>query len=130
MMARATPNAIRVTCLASALCALAACEPAPTVAPQSEKARPLESAPDIIARQPDPAELLGGRDARLAEKVNEAIASEPGLRVQTIQVRARDGIVTLEGLVERPEDRQRAALVAQTVEGVRSVKNELRVPER
>ena len=64
-------------------------------------------------------------DATLTAKVKSALVSEPNLRAATINVDIMAGVVTLKGTTDSQENRQKAAQVASTVEGVRDVKNEL-----
>ena len=58
----------------------------------------------------------------LSGKVKEAL-QDPGRG--RVEVSASDGVVTLYGTVERPADKDRVALAAMEVEGVRSVVNNL-----
>jgi len=51
--------------------------------------------------------------------------AEPGLRSLEINVDTRDNIVTLNGTVDSQEKKQRAMQIAQKVEGVKSVSDNL-----
>ena len=64
-------------------------------------------------------------DAALTAKVKTALMAEPGLRSLAIDVDTRDNIVTLNGTVDSQEKKQRAMQVAQGVEGVKSVSDNL-----
>jgi osmotically-inducible protein OsmY len=64
-------------------------------------------------------------DAVLASDVRDRIRSEPQLRHATIFVEVRDGVVTLNGLVDDGIDRNLAESAAQEVEGVVAVRNRL-----
>lgn len=66
-----------------------------------------------------------GSDAALNDKVREALLSAPGLNAHGIDVAAVNGVVTLYGAVEEKSDSERVALLAMSVEGVRSVINNL-----
>lgn len=64
-------------------------------------------------------------DAVLSDKVKQALVSAPGLNAQSIDVAAANGVVTLYGSVEAKSDGERIALLAMSVDGVRSVVNNL-----
>jgi hyperosmotically inducible periplasmic protein len=64
----------------------------------------------------------------LTGKVKSALASDVGLKTLKIDVDTDEGgIVTLKGSVDSPETKARAEQVAKKVEGVKQVKNELKV---
>jgi len=48
-----------------------------------------------------------------------------GVEISAVQVAAADGVVTLNGMVEMPAERDRAALLALGIDGVRGVVNNL-----
>src|SRR5215203_3491697 len=64
-------------------------------------------------------------DAALTTKVKTALMAEPGLRSLEINVDTRDNVVTLNGTVDSQEKKQRAMQIAQKVEGVKSVSDNL-----
>lgn len=64
-------------------------------------------------------------DAELGAKVKRALTSTPEVEVGAIEVAAAGGVVTLYGMVEFPAEKDRAALLALGVDGVRSVVNNL-----
>jgi len=64
-------------------------------------------------------------DATITTKVKAAVLAEPGLKTLQINVDTRDGNVTLNGTVETPALKERAMQVAQAVEGVKSVSDQL-----
>lgn len=66
-------------------------------------------------------------DAAITAKVKSAIIAEPGLKAMQINVDTVDGIVTLTGSVDSPQLLDNAKQVAQSVDGVRSVNNQLTV---
>jgi hyperosmotically inducible protein len=66
-------------------------------------------------------------DAAITVKVKSAIIAEPGLKAMQIDVDTVNGVVTLTGTVNSPELMENARRVAQTVEGVKSVNNQLTV---
>ena len=64
-------------------------------------------------------------DAAVTAKVKSALVTEPNLKALSINVDTTAGIVTLRGTADSAEAKQKAEQVASTVEGVRSVRNEL-----
>ncbi|MFO1310897.1 MAG: BON domain-containing protein [Burkholderiales bacterium] len=64
-------------------------------------------------------------DAAITTKVKAALMAEPGLRSLEIDVDTRDNVVTLNGTVDSQEKKQRAMQLAQGVEGVKSVSDNL-----
>lgn len=82
------------------------------------------------AVQPAPGEASGPASTRAADRALEkevvrALSKTKGLRVSTIGVRARNGVVTLEGMVPEQSQAELAARVAAGVPGVTQVKNAL-----
>jgi hyperosmotically inducible protein len=66
--------------------------------------------------------------AALTTKVKTALASDAGMKTMTnINVDSEDGVVTLKGKVDSAELKKKAEAIAKKVEGVKRVKNELRV---
>ena len=66
--------------------------------------------------------------ATLTGKVKTALASDAGLSTMTnINVDSADGVVTLKGKVDSAETKKKAEQIAKKVDGVKQVKNELRV---
>jgi hyperosmotically inducible protein len=66
-------------------------------------------------------------DAAITAKVKTALIGEPGLKALKIDVDTANGVVTLTGSVDSPQNLDRATQVAQAVEGVKSVDNRLNV---
>ena len=67
-------------------------------------------------------------DAALTAKVKSAIATDAGARTAAaINIETYRGVVQLTGFVSSPEQAQRAAAAAKNVDGVRSVKNDVRI---
>jgi len=66
-------------------------------------------------------------DAAITGKVKAAVMAEPGIRSLKIDVDTRDGVVTLNGKIDSQEHKDRAMQVAQSVEGVKSVVDNLMV---
>jgi osmotically-inducible protein OsmY len=113
---------------AAAVAGLAACNDS---SPQADNSSP-SATPPVAARSADtaPTPTPGSgvpqtkltADMELSGKVKEAL-QEPGR--SRVEVAASDGVVTLYGTVEKPADKDRIALAAMEVEGVRSVVNNL-----
>lgn len=64
-------------------------------------------------------------DATITTKVKAAVLAEPGLKTLQINVDTKNGLVTLNGTVDTPQLKERAMQVAQSVEGVKSVSDQL-----
>jgi hyperosmotically inducible protein len=70
----------------------------------------------------------GASNATLTTKVKSALAMESGMGTMTsIDVDSDNGVVTLKGKVGSAEAKNKAEQIAKNVEGVKSVKNQLRV---
>ena len=67
------------------------------------------------------------RDAQLAVRVKTALVNDVDLGTMPIDVVARDGAVTLQGAVGSAVDADRAMALARGVDGVASVRSELKV---
>ena len=66
-------------------------------------------------------------DAAITTKVKSAVFAEPGLKTLQINVETKDGVVTLSGTVDNPGLKERAMQIAQHVDGVRSVVDNLAI---
>jgi osmotically-inducible protein OsmY len=66
-------------------------------------------------------------DAAVTMRVKKAIYNEPSLKVMNIGVATEDGVVDLTGTVKSKAERTKATAVASKVEGVKRVKNDLKV---
>ena len=69
-------------------------------------------------------------DVAITAKVKTALIEEPGLKALQINVDTANGVVTLSGAVDTPQNLERATRVAQAVQGVKSVDNRLNVRSR
>jgi osmotically-inducible protein OsmY len=65
------------------------------------------------------------QDERIAADVKSSLASNPDFGAVKIDVHSDDGKVTLRGRAPDPAARDRAAEIARTVQGVKSVDNQL-----
>lgn len=140
----------RLFCAAAAAAlalSLAACGDKPPAETATAK---IESAADVAARQAQQAAAAAEKqkaeeaqqksdaakkaadekkaaDTALAEKVKAAIVATPGLKSMAMDVRSSDGEVTLFGTADSEAQRRQAQKVAAGVEGVISVKDELKI---
>lgn len=64
-------------------------------------------------------------DAALTAKVKSALIAEPGLKALAIDVDTSGGVITLNGTVNNDENRNKAVQLAQGVQGVKSVRDNL-----
>jgi hypothetical protein len=91
--------------------------------PQSN--RPAESFQSAVTSPTRPPAPPATPDNALSEKVKDALTNTTEIKAEGLQVSAADGVVTLYGTVEAGREKQRAALIAMDVDGVRSVVNNL-----
>ena len=69
-----------------------------------------------------------GSDAALSARVKAAIATDVGARAAgSLNVESYGGVVELSGFADSEQQASRAAQAAKKVQGVRSVRNEIRV---
>lgn len=105
--------------------------PQPADSATSQIERAANSAEQNLERAAEAAEkkLEGAGkaldDAAVTAKVKSALIAEPNLKAMSIDVDTTGGIVTLKGTTENFEQKQKAEQLASTIEGVRSVRNEL-----
>ena len=66
-------------------------------------------------------------DAMVTARVKKAIYNEPSLKVSDISVSTEASVVSLSGAVKTRAERVKATEVAQKVEGVKRVKNDLKI---
>ncbi len=64
-------------------------------------------------------------DAELSSKVKVALTSAAEIKTGALEVASSNGVVTLYGTVDAPVEKDRAAMLAMEVDGVRSVVNNL-----
>ncbi|RZL39369.1 MAG: BON domain-containing protein [Rubrivivax sp.] len=64
-------------------------------------------------------------DAAIVTKINASLAADDQLKATKIDVDAKDGHVKLTGTAPSPDAQARAKMLAQAVNGVRSVDNQL-----
>jgi len=66
-------------------------------------------------------------DAATTARVKKAIFNEPSLKMMDVGVTTEGGVVNLSGTVKSKAERSKATAVATQVEGVKKVKNDLKV---
>lgn len=69
-------------------------------------------------------------DTVITARVKAALVDADDLAASEIQVETRDGVVQLSGFVDESGDIARATDVAEDVEGVRSVRNDIVLADR
>jgi osmotically-inducible protein OsmY len=72
----------------------------------------------------------GFNDERITQRVSSAFAADPVLKDMHIAVQTHDRVVHLTGFVDSMVQIDRAAALAQRVEGVSAVRNAIRVTIR
>lgn len=96
---------------------------APTSPTDRVTAAESNVADQTAAAVQDAGDKLG--DAAITAKVKTALMAEPGIRSLEINVDTRDHNVTLAGTVPSAELKVRAMQIAQGIEGVKSVSDQL-----
>jgi len=66
-------------------------------------------------------------DSAITTKVKAAIFNEPSLKVNQITVETYKSVVQLSGFVDSSDSMNKAVAVARSVDGVSSVKNDMRL---
>jgi osmotically-inducible protein OsmY len=66
-------------------------------------------------------------DSVISSKINALLLNEPGLTAREINVDTHDGVVQLSGFVSRRIESEKAASIARSVRGVKSVINDIRL---
>jgi osmotically-inducible protein OsmY len=69
-------------------------------------------------------------DSVITGKVKAALVADPTTKAHQISVETFKGVVQLSGFVDTSEARSRAEQVAETVDGVKDVKNDLELRSR
>lgn len=69
-------------------------------------------------------------DAQLAQRVRDALDSDPLLADSQLKVAARDGVVTVRGTVEGTERLERTVAIARATQGTEKVISRLKVEVR
>ncbi|HLX79086.1 MAG TPA: BON domain-containing protein [Burkholderiales bacterium] len=110
---------------------LAACDSQAPVEPAAANRAPAspstpvaQGAPVAQGTQAAP-NAASSADAELSDKVKCTLTSASGMEIQGVEVQASNGVVTLYGMVEASSAKDRAAILALGIDGVRSVVNNL-----
>lgn len=89
---------------------------------------------ELMAVPDDPlepilAETVGGymSDTAITAKVKSALLADQTTSGFAIQVETKDGVVQLSGFVDSATEKERAGEIASGIEGVKDVKNDIRV---
>jgi hyperosmotically inducible protein len=90
----------------------------------SAKSKPT---PTAAGKPPERVIGSGGNDFYLFSKIHGEINQDEQLKNSNIVVNISDGVVTLNGTVATPEQKARAEQLAHGVEGVKGIKNQLRI---
>jgi hyperosmotically inducible protein len=85
----------------------------------------------LLVSRPSGGQSAGGNmssaDARITNQINSALVREPGISSLDVYVSTHQGIVTLKGYVSSQRMKSRAGQIADSVAGVQSVRNQLRL---
>ena len=112
----------------AAFLALAGCNRAPAdkSATTADAAKKAESEPfkSAVTGKPAPGTPQAA-DAELSNKVKVALTQASDINMSGLDVASSDGVVTLYGTVDASVEKDRAAMLAMEIEGVRSVVNNL-----
>ncbi len=92
--------------------------PPPAANPAAPMTPPADAAPGAKV-----AEAI--TDTALTAKVKTALVAEPGIKSTAIDVTTKDAVVTLTGTVESSTERAKARMVAENVQGVKNVVDNL-----
>ena len=125
---------VPIACAAAFAAGLAACgepyvpaeqaaNPGGAVSPE-KSAKPVAEFHSSIAPASPPAEAKLA-DTDLSNRVRQTLTSTAGMEIGGVEVAAADGVVTIYGTVEGPQEKNRAAMLAMSIDGVRSVVNNL-----
>lgn len=93
--------------------------------PESPKGAIAGTAEEKMGRAGGAAGALAMTDSELASRVKAALAADPALKSLTVDVSASGTDVTLHGTANTASEREKASMIALSVQGVRSVENKL-----
>src|SRR6185312_5620641 len=97
----------------------------PAASTDAPKAKPVqEPFKSAITGKPAPGSPQAA-DAELSKKVKSALTTATDVTTGGLEVASADGVVTLYGTVDASVEKDRAAMHAMEVDGVRSVVNNL-----
>jgi osmotically-inducible protein OsmY len=84
----------------------------------------------VDADRSDEKHKFGEGDAAVKTRVGTALSANDDIRRMNIDVDVTDGLVTLSGIVHNETERAEAERIAREQEGVRDVKNDLKVEQK
>jgi hypothetical protein len=96
----------------------------PDPVPPAKSSGPARDFQSAVAPTPAPGAATRA-DAELSDKVRRALSASPAIQIGGVEVAATGGVVTLYGTVDMPSEKDRAAMLALGIDGVRSVVNNL-----
>ena len=113
--------------LSTALLGAGCDKPTDTMARRSETPMtpPTSMAPAAPASNAADRAAVAVDDTALTANVKAALIAEPGLKSMPIEVSTKNSVVTLTGTVESAVDKAKALQVTETVQGVKSVVDNL-----
>ena len=121
--------------LASVVCAALLAAGCGERAPGDARARNDTAAPPVIAPSAAPSKSADATptakvadavsDTTLTAKVKTALVAEPGIKSTAIEVTTKDAVVTLSGTVDSTTEKAKALMVAENVQGVKNVVDNL-----
>lgn len=86
---------------------------------------PGNDAQEKMAPESDIVKRAATSDAALAARVKDALGADPALKAITVDVAASGNAVTLLGTADTTANRDKASLIALSVQGVNSVENRM-----
>ena len=98
---------------------------APTVAQAPQPRTAPAGTPDATPSDAGTAPTAAAPDAQITAAVKAALAADPALAPQAIDVQTQDGVVTLTGPAADEPSRERATALAAAPDGVQRVDNRL-----
>lgn len=136
MTTRTTPAYLTMLVAIAASATLAACDQSPpeqtagervdaTVAQVEQSTENAAAKTEQMATDATNAVVQTSRDAMITAAVNAELAKDPGLSALSIDVDTSEARVELSGEAPSADARDRATQLAQSVEGVKSVDNQL-----
>lgn len=119
---------------AAAAASLAACGPqsepkeqansSTVAASPATPAKPAENFRSSVAPT-SPPDSPTAADTNLSNRVRSTLTQTAGMEIGGVQITAANGVVTLYGTVDAASEKDRAAILALGIDGVRSVVNQL-----
>jgi hyperosmotically inducible protein len=82
----------------------------------------------MLADQPSRSSPSRSADEWVTTQIEALYFRDPAIKARTILVQSLNGVVTLDGEVMTPEERERAVALAESVDGVKNVESRLTLP--